>query len=178
MTELDDAEVGALRDSLDDEYRALATYDQVIADLGPVSPFIRIREAEARHAAALSRLFVRYGIPVPANPWPGKVPRFASVHDACRAAVAEEVENARLYDRLLASTRRTDLREVFIRLQEASQQRHLRAFQRCVARLDLENAGPAPQAPTSQAVPVGPQQRRHRLRRGRRNCGNPPPMGS
>ena len=41
--------------------RALATYDQAIRDFGPVRPFINIREAEARHAAALINLFERAG---------------------------------------------------------------------------------------------------------------------
>jgi hypothetical protein len=172
MPELADGELAALRDALDDEHRALATYDQVITDFGPVMPFIRIREAEARHAAALTRLFVRYGVPVPGNAWLGKVPRFASVLDACRAAVAEEIENARLYDRLLASTRRADLRAVFLRLQEASQQRHLRAFRRWLARLEAGGPAGTERARLPEAAPAGPQRRRHRLRRGPRSCGN------
>jgi len=57
---LDESEIRALHEALDDEYRAWATYDQVIADFGEVRPFINIREAEARHMAALQRLFARY----------------------------------------------------------------------------------------------------------------------
>ncbi len=45
----------------------------VIADFGEVPPFIRIRAAEARHVDALRILFARYGVPVPENPWPGRV---------------------------------------------------------------------------------------------------------
>lgn len=134
MTKLDRVEIDALHEALDDEYRAFATYQGVLEDFGPIGPFVNIREAEARHIAALSRLFARYGLPLPPNPWLRKVTRFASVDAACRAAVEAEIENAGLYDRLLALARQPDIRTVFRRLQEASQLRHLPAFQRCLAR--------------------------------------------
>jgi hypothetical protein len=131
---LSDDEAGALREALDDEYHAWATYDQVIADFGMVRPFINIREAEARHIAALRVLFERYGLPLPKNTWPGRVARYSSVHEACAAAVAAEVENGRLYERLLARTRRPDVLTVLQRLKEASEERHLHAFRRCLTR--------------------------------------------
>lgn len=134
MDPLTTAETDALRAALDDEYRAWATYDQVIADFGERPPFSNIREAEARHIEALCVLYARYGLAVPANPWPGKVTRYASLHEACEAGVAAEIENGALYERLLASTQRPDILTVFRNLQEASQQRHLPAFQRCAER--------------------------------------------
>ncbi len=134
MTTLTPAEIRAPHEALDDEYQALATYGQVIADFGEVRPFINIRESEARHIAALERLFAAYGLPVPANPWPGRVPRHASLQEACEAGVAAEVANGAMYDRLLAATGRPDILAVFRNLRDASQQRHLEAFQRCVAR--------------------------------------------
>ncbi len=134
MSELSSREVAALRDALDDEYQAWATYDQVIADFGEVMPFVNIRDSEARHIEALSALFRTYGVPIPTNAWPGKVPRYGSVREACDAGVAAEVANGALYARLLAATRRPDILTVFQRLQEASQQRHLPAFRRCAER--------------------------------------------
>jgi hypothetical protein len=134
MMTLNEAEVRALHAALDDEYRAWATYDQVIADFGEAQPFSNIREAEARHIEALRALFLRYALAVPANPWPGKVTRYANLHEACEAGVAAEIENAALYERLLASTQRPDILAVFRNLQKASQERHLSAFQRCVER--------------------------------------------
>ena len=128
---LTETEIRALNEALDDEYLAWATYDQVIADFGEVRPFNNIREAEARHIEALCALFARYGLPVPENPWPGKVARYASLQAACEAGVAAEIDNGALYERLLASTQRPDILRVFRNLQEASQERHLRAFQRC-----------------------------------------------
>jgi hypothetical protein len=138
MSPLTAAEIEALHQALDDEYRAWATYDQVIADFGDVPPFSNIRDAEARHIEALLALFSRYGLNVPPNPWPGKVERYAGLREACEAGVAAEIENAALYERLVASTHRTDILAVFRNLQAASQQRHLPAFRRCVER---ESAG-------------------------------------
>jgi hypothetical protein len=134
MMTLSESEIAALNAALDDEHHAWATYDQVIRDFGLVRPFSNIRDAEARHIDALLGLFERFGLPVPANPWPGRVERYPTLHDACVAAVAAEIANAALYERLLASTTRPDILAVFGNLQEASQQRHLRAFQRCVER--------------------------------------------
>jgi rubrerythrin len=136
-------EIAALRDALDDEYQAWATYDQVIADFGDVQPFVNIHEAERRHIEALSGLFSRYHVSMPANPWPGRVPRFESIRQAYEAAVAGEVANAALYDRLLAATQRADILAVFRRLREASEERHLRAFRRCVERGGAAGRGPA-----------------------------------
>ncbi|TJY59843.1 DUF2202 domain-containing protein [Sinimarinibacterium sp. CAU 1509] len=135
------AEVGALLEALDDEYRAWATYDQVIADFGPERPFINIRDAEARHIQALLPLFERYGIPVPNNPWRGKLPHYPDLQSACAAGVTAEIENAALYDRLNAATTRPDILDVFARLRDASQERHLPAFQRCAERRGGEGAG-------------------------------------
>jgi rubrerythrin len=134
VPELNEAEIRALREALDDEYRAWTTYEQVIRDFGAVRPFINIVEAEERHIGALNVLFARYAVPLPPNPWPGKVPRYASVREACEAGVRAEIENASLYERLLEVTQRKDIRAVFRNLQEASQQRHLPAFQRCAER--------------------------------------------
>lgn len=134
MTILNDAEMRALHEALDDEYRAWATYDQVIADFGDVPPFSNIRDAEQRHIEALRALFARYDLPVPDNPWPGRVERYASVREACEAGVAAEIANAALYDRLFAGTLRADILAVLRNLREASQERHLPAFQRCVQR--------------------------------------------
>ena len=126
--------IDALCEALDDEYKAWATYDQVISDFGEVRPFINIRDSEERHIQALCSLFDFYGIPVPRNNWPGKVKQYKSLHEACAAGVAAEITNGKMYERLLKSTERSDILTVLANLQEASQQRHLAAFQRCVER--------------------------------------------
>jgi hypothetical protein len=134
MNPLTEAEIHALNEALNDEYHAWATYDQVIADFGEARPFSNIREAEARHIKALCTLFARYGLSVPENPWPGKVARYASLQAACEAGVAAEIANGEMYERLLGATRCPDILTVLRNLQDASQQRHLAAFQRCTQR--------------------------------------------
>ncbi len=134
MSPLMQDEIDALCEALDDEYHSWATYDQVIVDFGMVRPFINIREAEARHIDALRNLFEQYGLSFPENPWVGRVERYSSIAAACAAAVDAEVENGRLYERLLSHARQPDVRAVFVRLKEASEERHLPAFRRCVER--------------------------------------------
>lgn len=131
MEQLTAAEINALHEALDDEYQAWSIYDQVIRDFGDVRPFINIRDAEARHIEALSRLFFRYGVPMPENPWFSKVERYDSVQAACEASVAAEIANGDLYDRLFKTELRPAIVSVLRNLQEASLERHLPAFQRC-----------------------------------------------
>jgi len=134
MQNLNATEIQGLLDALDDEYKAHTTYEQVIRDFGAVRPFVNIVEAEQRHIDALLNLCARYGVTPPSNRWSGQVPRYASVHDACTQAVAGEIENAALYDRVLKSTGRDDLLQVYRALQSASTDHHLPAFQRCARR--------------------------------------------
>lgn len=134
MSGLTKIELDALHEALDDEYRAWSTYDQVISDFGEVRPFINIRDAEARHIQALLSLFNFYDLSIPKNNWPGQVGRYKTLQEACKAGVAAEIDNGAMYDRLLKSTKRADILQVYRNLQDASQQRHLPAFERCVER--------------------------------------------
>lgn len=134
MTTLNGTEISALHEALDDEHHAWATYDQVIHDFGLVRPFSNIRDAEARHIEALLSLFEQHDLAPPPNPWPGKVERYPNLRDACAAAVEAEIANAALYERLLGSSDRADILTVFRNLRDASQERHLPAFRRCVER--------------------------------------------
>ncbi len=124
----------ALDEALDDEYKAMATYEAAIAAFGPIRPFINIVEAERRHASALLDLYETYGLEPQPNRWRGSVPRPADVALACKAAVQAEVENAEMYERLIAAVGQEDVKAVFRALRAASQQNHLNAFRRCVQR--------------------------------------------
>lgn len=135
MNSLTADDISVLRTALEDEYHSWATYDQVITDFGEARPFNNIRDAEARHIEALCTLFSRYGLAIPQNQWPGNVVRYDSLHAACEAAVAAETANVEMYKRLISQTQRPDIPEVLRKLQAASQQRHLVAFQRCVDRI-------------------------------------------
>ena len=132
-TPLSAEEINALNVTLQDEYRAWAIYDQVIQDFGDVAPFVNIREAEANHADALIRLFDKYGVEVPENDWIGQVPSFESVTEACEAGVQAEIDNAGLYDSVLAASEHVDLTRVFTNLQSASLNMHLPAFEACAS---------------------------------------------
>ncbi|MFA7602845.1 MAG: DUF2202 domain-containing protein [Novosphingobium sp.] len=120
-----------LLDALDDERKAEATYAAVIARFGPVPPFSNIIRAEQRHSAALERQLRRLGIPVPPDPWTGKVAAAASLAQACENAIAGEIENIALYDRLIPLIEDSTVRQVLENLQAASRDRHLPAFRRC-----------------------------------------------
>jgi hypothetical protein len=128
---LSPAEIEALGLALNDEYRAWATYDQVIIDLGAIPPFTKIVPAEQTHIDALVALFVRYGLEVPPNPWPGNVPTFETRPAACAGGVEAETANVALYDQLLGQVEHPSIIRVFTKLQLASLTKHLPAFERC-----------------------------------------------
>jgi hypothetical protein len=65
------------------------------------------------------------------NEWPGDVPSFDTLADACEAGVQAEIDNAALYDELFTMVDNADIIRVFTALQEASQTKHLPAFERC-----------------------------------------------
>lgn len=125
----------ALRQALDDEYRAEAIYAAVIEKFGEVRPFTNIIQAEQRHSDRAKAQMDRLGIDFePVNPLLGTIAPPESVLAACQQAVEAEVENIALYDRLLPAIEDAQVRETLTALQSASRERHLPAFQRCVAR--------------------------------------------
>lgn len=137
--------VQALRIGLYDEWHALAVYDAVIRRYGPVRPFANIVHSEAAHAAALSNLCRRYGVPEPINDWARKVRLPATLSECCAEGVADEIENVAMYDDFLSYPMPPDAVQVFRELKAASGTRHLPAFQRCVARSGRGRGQMAPQ---------------------------------
>ncbi len=129
--ELAKEEIQGLLLALNDEYLATATYEQVNRKFDDPRPFVNIVEAERRHAERLKALFLKYGIAIPDNPWPGNVQKFSSVTEACKASVEGEVLNRDLYTRLFKTTKRPDIVATFKDLQRASEENHLPAFERC-----------------------------------------------
>ena len=132
----------ALIEALDDEYKACATYQHIISTFGEIRPFINIIEAEKRHIQALHPLFIKYGFSIPEDSWDSRVETPNNILEACQAGVEAEIENAEMYDRLLAATKDyADVQQVFKNLQRASQENHLPAFQRCVERGGVKGSG-------------------------------------
>jgi hypothetical protein len=124
-----------LVEAIDDEYKARATYRRVIEKFGEVRPFINIVEAESRHVEALLPLFAKYDIEVPVDNWYQQVQVPDSLQQACQAGVDAEIDNAAMYERLLSRTEAyPDIQHVLLRLQAASAENHLPAFQRCLER--------------------------------------------
>lgn len=125
----------ALDTALADERQSLLTYRAVMARFGEVRPFSNIAAAEERHIAALTTIYRRYGASVPGE-WPPTPPPPRSLREACHQAVDAEIANASLYETALlpAVTSYPDITAVMVRLRDASQFRHLPAFQRCLQR--------------------------------------------
>lgn len=131
--ELTETVKNTLTKALDDEYKAQATYEAVINKIGSVRPFIMIIRAEEQHISSLKSLFDKYGMLIPQNPYTGKVTSPATLTEACKAGVSAETSNASLYkDTLLPNVKNyEDITLVFTNLMNASQQKHLVAFQKC-----------------------------------------------
>jgi rubrerythrin len=137
------ADEEALVAALDDEYRAEAIYAAVIKKFGEARPFINIIEAERRHAALVKAEMDRLGISYDkANPWLDKEPAPASLLEACQQGIIAERENIALYEKLLPTIQDAQVRETLTTLQWASRERHLPAFERCVARGGVMGRGP------------------------------------
>lgn len=130
----DDGTATALAEALDDEYKARATYRAVIDAFGLVRPFVNIVRSEERHIAALLAHFARLGLAPPKDRWAGNVAPPPTLEAACAAGVTAEIENAAMYDRLIAMTGDAAARMVMENLRAASQDRHLPAFRRCAER--------------------------------------------
>jgi len=123
----------ALNQAINDEYKAYSTYEAVIKKLGNVRPFSMIIRAEEQHISALKSIYDKYGLSVPENTLAKKVTAPATLQQACQVGVDAEITNAALYrDKLLpAVTDYSDITQVFENLMNASQQKHLPAFERC-----------------------------------------------
>lgn len=126
--------IAALAEALDDEYKARATYKKVIETFGSVRPFSNIVEAEGRHAQALLRQYERLGLEPPADDWEGHIEAPQSIVAACKEAIAAEIKNGEMYERLLPNVDDQAVYDVLLNLQDASQNRHLPAFRRCLER--------------------------------------------
>ena len=129
--QLDEKTQQALIDAINDEYKARATYQKVMDTFGKVRPFSNIIKAEEHHIEELLPLFEKYGVDVPKDEWYENVPEFATLQEACEAGVKAEIENAKMYDEFFKFVKEEDILDVFKNLRDASQEKHLPAFERC-----------------------------------------------
>lgn len=123
----------ALNKALTDEYKAYATYNAVTKSLGNIRPFIMIQRAEQQHINALLSLFEKYSLPIPENNYLSKVTAPNELKTACAIGVQAEIDNIKLYKESLLPLVKNypDITIVFRNLMNASEQKHLPAFQRC-----------------------------------------------
>jgi rubrerythrin len=123
----------ALDEAINDEYKALATYEAVIAEFGAVRPFSMIKGAEEQHIASLKAIYDKYALTVPENDWASKVVAPATLQEACQTGVEAEIANAALYreELLPVVADHEDIKLVFESLMSASEDKHLPAFEKC-----------------------------------------------
>lgn len=123
----------ALDMAIDDEYKALSTYEAVIAKFGQVRPFSMIKGAEEQHIASLKTIYDKYGLVPPQNKWSSKITVPPTLQKSCQTGVEAEIANAALYKNQLLPVvaEYQDIAVVFTNLMNASEQKHLPAFDRC-----------------------------------------------
>ncbi len=115
-----------------DEVHAQSAYAQLIEQFGEVVPFVMLQRAEAQHQAAWERQFERFGLAMPEVTAAPSLPEYASVAEACAAAVAIEQDNIGLYDDMLATFEGyPSLTQVATALRAASLEHHLPALEAC-----------------------------------------------
>lgn len=120
----------ALKMALDDEFHAYEAYISVIEKFGSKTPFTNIVEAEGRHQKALITLFEKYEVAMIENRWIGAIEVPSTLEEAYMMGANAEVANIQMYDMLLAYMgNHPDVQDVFYRLQAASFNNHLPAFQ-------------------------------------------------
>lgn len=132
----------ALLAALDDEYKAEATYRAVLDRHGDVRPFSNIIRAEQHHQAMVKAEMDKRSWSYGPNPYIGKIKAPATLAEACKAGVQAEIENIALYDKLLPTIKDAAARDVLVRLQWASRENHLPAFERCGGRGGAQGRGP------------------------------------
>ncbi len=120
-----------LTEAINEEYKAHATYQAVIDKFGDVAPFNNIIKAEQSHIDAWKRLFTANNLPIPADPFAGKVVAPETLKAACEAGVAAEKEDVALYDRLMSATTDAQVLAVMQQQRAVSQENHLPAFEAC-----------------------------------------------
>lgn len=123
-----------LRIAVYDEYHAYENYKKIVEKFGNIPPFVNILEAEIRHYEELAVLLNKYQVQLPLNDWVLKVEEPNSILEAAEVAVAEEIDNIKMYDNLIPYAKDyPDVLDTIYRLQAASYNNHLPALRKCVS---------------------------------------------
>lgn len=118
--------------AIQDEYLAKAKYSLVVEKFGQQRPFINIISAEVTHINALTPLFTKYNVALPEDNSKNYIKTPTSIKESLENGVKGEIENIAMYERFLKQDIPSDVKTVFTRLRNASQN-HLQAFQRSLS---------------------------------------------
>lgn len=120
-----------LRRAAEEEQHAVATYEEVLATLGQVQPFLAIAKSEKRHLGALRTVAATHDVDL-SGTTAAATPSPPTLAAACAMGVAAEKADVALYDELLPQVQAyPDVVRVFTNLRAASKDSHLPAFTRC-----------------------------------------------
>lgn len=114
--------------AIQDEYMAQAEYDAIMDAYGVSRPFSNIIRSEGTHINLLLPLFDSYGYAVPKNNAALLTVLPDSLAEAYEIGVEAEIKNIDMYEGFLKQDLPTDVRLVFERLMNASEN-HLKAFE-------------------------------------------------
>lgn len=113
------------------EGNALATYQAVVAQLGAIAPFTNVASSEQQHLTAVQTVASHYGLTVSSGPFSAS-PVPSTKTAACQLGVTIEQGVVATYDQLMGQVAAyADVTSVFTTLQQAAQDDHLPAFERC-----------------------------------------------
>ena len=113
--------------AIQDEYLARAEYELIIEEYGSIRPFTNIMAAEVRHIEWVTELFDEYGYSLPEDTAHEHVALPEDLESSFETGVQAEIDNIAMYESFLQEDLPADVRDLFQRLQSASEN-HLRAF--------------------------------------------------
>ena len=129
--DLSPRDVEALQAALSLAHQGWAGCDQAIRRHGDVRPFTRIRAGERSRIHSFWRLFVRHGLPVPPIPRGEPIQAPDSLAEACNQAGEQERLRLRRLRQLVSLVQDEELQAALRGQLEASEARHLLAYERC-----------------------------------------------
>ena len=113
--------------AIQDEYLARGEYQKVMDTFGQKRPFSNIIKAENTHISLLTPLFVKYEFVLPPDRGMELATVPATFAETLQIGVDAEVANIEMYERFLKKDLPDDVRNVFERLLNGSEN-HLAAF--------------------------------------------------
>lgn len=119
--------------AIQDEYLARAEYEAIIEAFDVERPFSNIMKSEETHIALLTPLFEAYGYEMPTDTSGEYTHLPSTLAETFAIGVEAEINNIAMYEKFLSQDLPEDVRDVFERLMNASEN-HLKAFERGAAR--------------------------------------------